>query len=967
MQTVTWSSIGATGPVSIKLSTDGGSTYPITLASNIANDGTEEVMIPSNPSDACRIKVESSLSTSVYGINPGNFSIISAPTIAVTNPQAGSIWTVGAVQSVTWSSSGVMGNVSLILSTDAGSSFSVVLAANTPNDGIETVTIPQSPSSACRIRVESCSNPGVFGTNPGVFTISPSSLLPVVTTSGTTSVLGTSAALSGTAFPNGLQTTAWFEYSQGSGLVNPATTSPQSIGAGTSAQVFTQTASGLSPSVEYFFRIAASNTAGTNRGAILSFKTTALGAPIVNSTPATSITSTTAQANGELNSRGGNSYYRFEYGLTTNYELKDTTFWGPQFYSTLTPISTSLYLLVPLTTYHYRLVAVNGSDTSRSNDISFTTIPTPPTSPTVLTGAASQLTESSAMLNGTANPNRAPTTVYFEWGLSKLYGNVTPALPIGGDAANVNVPANLTGLSANCIYHFRAVATNSVGTTYGNDMVFIAMTGQSAVDWQQTNGPLSGQVFALVIAPGGDVIAGGAGVYRSTNNGADWLSSGLTNTSTYCLGTDPNGKIFAGSRISLYRSTDNGTAWTEVLNRPTAPYFYSLALNSKGHVFAGSSTEGVYRSTNSGDSWTQVNSGLSSLFVYALKVYSDGKIFAGTENAGLFVSADNGESWIQKNNGLTNSLVQAIVVVPNGSVFVGTGDGVFRSTDAGEHWTQTNGGLASGTVGSLAVNSFGYIFAGPGDDGVFLSTDNGATWSAYNTGMPSSTLIKSFATNSSDYVLAGSNQGVVFRSTQSTIALPIQLVSFIALPVGNQVCLTWRTISEVKNYGFQVEKSTVAASTYALVKNGFVAGHGTTIEPHDYFFIDSTATSGRWYYRLKQINLDGTSYTFDPVAVDVLTVVASVTAIPRAYQLNQNYPNPFNPSTTIRYGLPQKSQVTLKVYNTLGQLVTTLVNGEQGAGYHEVRFDGSNLASGVYFYRLQAGNFVQTKKLLLLH
>jgi hypothetical protein len=151
------------------------------------------------------------------------------------------------------------------------------------------------------------------------------------------------------------------------------------------------------------------------------------------------------------------------------------------------------------------------------------------------------------------------------------------------------------------------------------------------------------------------------------------------------------------------------------------------------------------------------------------------------------------------------------------------------------------------------------------------------------------------------------------------------------------------------------------------VKNGFVAGHGTTIEPHDYSFIDSTATSGRWYYRLKQINLDGTSYTFDPVAVDVLTVVASVTAIPRAYQLNQNYPNPFNPSTTIRYGLPQKSQVTLKVYNTLGQLVTTLVNGEQGAGYHEVRFDGSNLASGVYFYRLQAGNFVQTKKLLLLH
>ena len=88
--------------------------------------------------------------------------------------------------------------------------------------------------------------------------------------------------------------------------------------------------------------------------------------------------------------------------------------------------------------------------------------------------------------------------------------------------------------------------------------------------------------------------------------------------------------------------------------------------------------------------------------------------------------------------------------------------------------------------------------------------------------------------------------------------------------------------------------------------------------------------------------------------------------LPISYALEQNYPNPFNPSTTIRYGMPHKSAVQLTVFNTLGQQVATLVQGEQEAGYHEVRFDGSGLSSGVYFYRLQAGDFVQTRKLLLI-
>jgi hypothetical protein len=95
-------------------------------------------------------------------------------------------------------------------------------------------------------------------------------------------------------------------------------------------------------------------------------------------------------------------------------------------------------------------------------------------------------------------------------------------------------------------------------------------------------------------------------------------------------------------------------------------------------------------------------------------------------------------------------------------------------------------------------------------------------------------------------------------------------------------------------------------------------------------------------------------------------VAPTMTALASEFQLRQNYPNPFNPSTTIRYGLPNRSHVTLTVYSSLGQQVALLQNGELEAGYHEVKFDGNGLSSGVYFYTIEAGSFVQTRRLLLL-
>ena len=204
--------------------------------------------------------------------------------------------------------------------------------------------------------------------------------------------------------------------------------------------------------------------------------------------------------------------------------------------------------------------------------------------------------------------------------------------------------------------------------------------------------------------------------------------------------------------------------------------------------------------------------------------------------------------------------------------------------------------------------------------------------------------------------------------------LPIQLASLTATVVNqNEVRVDWTTLTETNNYGFEVQKSAETTSDYQTIPNSFVPGHGTTVQPHSYSYTDVTASSGLWFYRLKQIDLDGTVHYTEGVQVDVTTGVEEK-LIPTVFGLDQNYPNPFNPSTVIEFAIPQETHVKLEVYNMIGQRVATLVDGVRPAGYYSVLFDATGLASGVYVYRFEAENpsagsgqrFIETKKLVFL-
>ena len=184
--------------------------------------------------------------------------------------------------------------------------------------------------------------------------------------------------------------------------------------------------------------------------------------------------------------------------------------------------------------------------------------------------------------------------------------------------------------------------------------------------------------------------------------------------------------------------------------------------------------------------------------------------------------------------------------------------------------------------------------------------------------------------------------------------LPVELSSFNANVNGTSVTLNWSTASELNNNGFEVQRK----SGDEFVTIAFVKGAGSTTEIQNYSYSDENLLVGKYSYRLKQVDFNGTFEYSNVINVDLFS--------PNEFVLDQNYPNPFNPSTIISFSVPQSSFVTLKVYDVLGNEVSTLVNETKEAGKYNISFDASGLSNGVYFYSINSDNFTSTKKMLLM-
>ena len=501
---------------------------------------------------------------------------------------------------------------------------------------------------------------------------------------------------------------------------------------------------------------------------------------------------------------------------------------------------------------------------------------------------------------------------------------------------------------------------------------------------------------------------------------AQWYpqNSGTTKNLNDVVFIDANVGIAVGDSGIILRTTNGGSLWSVV---PTNDYnkLTSVSFVDGGNGWVSgqrmwggilySDSSVILRTIDSGLSWYEQTK-------FDLDVLND--VFFVDQNTGFIVgdfsdvfrTTDGGETW--SGTILPNPIQQVYFVDNQTGWIVGRGCGmilctswIYRTTDGGNSWqmqmeelgpalhdisfTDAQNGIAVGDLylagvvyrttdgGGTWVENLGSPFGETtfvdvfhitnsvavmwgtdpnynfnNKDVFYQSTNRGETWELQGQQEYSLHHNRLFFTDASNgWVVADS--GIILHTTNG--GLPVELTSFTAKSNGKEVILNWSTATELNNQGFEIQRR-VAESEFATI--GFVKGEGTTTNQKEYSYIDKELADVKYFYRLKQIDYNGTYEYSNVIEVDVRSL--------NEYALEQNYPNPFNPVTTIGYVLKDKSNAKLILLNAIGEEVAVLVNEEQDKGFHTVDFNAANLPSGVYFYQLKAGEFISVKKMLLL-
>ena len=522
----------------------------------------------------------------------------------------------------------------------------------------------------------------------------------------------------------------------------------------------------------------------------------------------------------------------------------------------------------------------------------------------------------------------------------------------------------------------------------GYDVWLIKTDANGDVLWTKTYGGVSSDYgYSLKQVDDGGYIIGGSSPSPITG-GLDfllirtdpqgnllWLKTydGLNTDYSWSIDITEDGGIIICGEQNAFPQTPDGMViktdsvgeieWQKTFGTTNVDHFYGVQQTTdSGYIICGAIGVGIFKGwllkldTNGDTLWTRIYGGeLSGWFQSIMETEDGGFILTG-----LLSTADpeNPDLWLLKTDSAGNEEWSKTYNYDN-------------AYDMGYSVKQTidGGFIIAGAATPFDIENMGWIIR-TNSFGDTLWTKFIWSYSKSDKGSSASTICYSvLQAQNGDYIVAGAQTQISFQKQVLLLRIasdivPVELTSFTAILESDNVTLNWQTATEMNNSGFEIERKQVGSPQSSVGNQdwnvvGFVPGFGTTTEPKSYSFIDENLSSGKYQYRLKQIDFDGTFEYSNTIDVEITS--------PTEFSLEQNYPNPFNPSTNIKYTIGSRQFVTLKIFNSLGEEIETLVNEIQEAGVHSKFFIlNSTLPSGVYYYQFKAGSFFETKKMILM-
>ena len=409
-------------------------------------------------------------------------------------------------------------------------------------------------------------------------------------------------------------------------------------------------------------------------------------------------------------------------------------------------------------------------------------------------------------------------------------------------------------------------------------------------------------------------------VLKSTDNGITWKpkNNGITTSNGTSIDIDSKGNIYLTAFGGVFKSTNGGENWFKIAQELTNFEFYLVKVISNDYIFI-SNFDGIFRSTNYGTTWDSTD------YTYwgarEIGINTNGIMFVGNFTASwfsIFRSINYGKNWI-----FSSRLPASVLLFSkNGDVFAGVGNNplfdsdIYKSTDNGITWNRTNAFNTSLQFSYQDFemdrnNDFYAIVNGPDYKGVYFSIDTGKTW-VYDGLSDYANSLNCLAIDANGYVYVGTLRDGIFRTAGR--ATPVELISFNLEIENNSIKLIWITETEINNYGFEIERK---ENNKEWMKIGFVKGFGTTTERYIYNYKDENLKSAEYFYRLKQIDFNGSFEYSSELKVIIQNQYN--------FNLEQNYPNPFNLGTIIKFTIPERAFVKLIIYNSLGEKIKTLI------------------------------------------